>query len=972
MSVMSIFKKKSFYIILVLVLAVVGYAIYVKIVNDRYQTTEKEGTVAEAAETSGDLGREDTYAKYLEAHKDAATPNNEINVDLFSYSAADKVEKKDEFEGEKNVLVSQEDGYVEWTVNVPEAGMYNIFLKYYPIESKGIDIERELQINGKVPFAGADTLTFSRVWTDSGEVKMDNRGNEIRPPQVEAPRWESTYFKDFMGYTVEPYKFYLNQGQNVIRLNATSEPIALGQLVIGQQEELKNYNDYIASYDLNKFQNSDKNFELITQGESAQFRSSPTLYALYDRASSNTQPYSPAKIKLNIIGGDAWKVAGQWIEWTVEVPEDGLYDISFKARQNYSRGMVSSRKIYIDGITPFEEASAMQFKYSTGWELATLADKDGVPYKIPLTKGKHVIRMEVTLGDLGEILNQITDSVYRLNAIYRKILILTGSKPDAYRDYRIDKVYPDVITAMNKEANFLENVVNELTQYTGQKGSDTAVADNLSKQLRRFVKNPDSIPRTMVNFQQNISSLGTSILNLSNSQLDIDFLVVNADGAKLPDVKETFFGKVTHEMRSFASSFFQDYSTLGNVYKDGKTIDVWLLSGRDQSTILKNMIDESFTPQTNIGVNVKLVGADALLPAVVAGNGPDVALTVDGGTPVNYALRGAAVDLSKFDGFDELKSQFYESAFIPFEFQGGVYGLPETQNFNVMFYRKDILNQIGVKIPNTWDEVIEMLPILQKNNMQFAVPSTERVINSQVNPDYSAMITFIYQNGGQLFSDDEKKCLLDSDKSVEGFENYTTLYTDYGLPQKFDFVNRFRTGEMPIGIADYNNYNTLSVFAPEIRGLWNFALVPGTEDANGNINREVPAWGMASIMLANAEDKEASWQFLKWWASADTNVRFARELESIMGSAARYATANKVAFDQLAWSTENAAVIEEQWKTVIGVPNVAGGYYVTRHMINAFRKVTYRKEDPRETLLDYTRTINEEIKNKREELGLPN
>lgn len=975
MSVMSIFKKKSFYVILILILAVVGYFTYVKIMDNRYEAQQDDSVISADDELKEDMDRENTYSAYLKQHEDASRPETEIVVDLFDYSAADKVVEYDTYEGREKVLVSEDGGFVEWTINAPEAGLYNVYMEYFPIKSKGIDIERTLMINGELPFQGADALNFSRVWANSGEVKTDNRGNEIRPSQMETPRWETSYLRDSVGYYVEPYLFYLNEGENSVQMLATSEPFAIGSMVLRQKSELKSYSEYIAEVDLNAYQNKNPDYIYKKQGEDAEYKSSPTLYAIYDRASSNTDPYSASKIKMNSIGGDAWRVSGQWIEWDVEVPEDGLYNISFKAKQNYSRGKVSTRNLTIDGITPFAEAAELGFKYSTGWELTYLVDSEGNPCKIPLTAGTHTIRLEVTLGELGDILTLIEDSVYRLNAIYRKILILTGSNPDAYRDYNIDKVYPGVIIAMNEEINHLNEIVDRLTVYTGQKGSDSAVAGNLAEQLKRFVKNPDLIPRTMINFKANISALGTSIMQLSTSQLDIDFLYVSADGAKLPDVSENFFGKVAHEVRSFTASFFEDYSTIGDYHAEGKTIEVWLLSGRDQSTILKNMIDEVFTPASGIGVNVKLVGGDALLPAVVAGTGPDVALTVGGNIPVDYALREAAVDLTQFDGFEELKKQYHESAFVPFEFKGGIYGLPETQNFNVLFYRTDILgDDLGMNLPEdlpqTWDELIQLLPVLQKSNMEFGLPSSERVINGIKNPDTSAMTAMLYQNGARLYSEDGKKTLLDAEAAVEAFELYTDLYVNYGLPQMFDFVNRFRSGEMPIGVADYVNFNTLSVFAPEIRGLWGFAMMPGTVQEDGTIDRSVASWGEACLMLKNSDDYDASWEFLKWWSEAETKIRFARELESIMGASARYATANLVAFEEMAWSTENAEVIGEQWKWVVGTPNVAGGYSTTRHMINAFRKVTYQHEDPRETLLDYTRTINDDILNKRIELKL--
>ena len=178
---------------------------------------------------------------------------------------------------------------------------------------------------------------------------------------------------------------------------------------------------------------------------------------------------------------------------------------------------------------------------------------------------------------------------------------------------------------------------------------------------------------------------------------------------------------------------------------------------------------------------------------------------------------------------------------------------------------------------------------------------------------------------------------------------------------------------MPLGIADYSNFNTLAVFAPEIKGLWEFDLIPGVKDEEtGEINRSVQSWGQCSMLLRSTKDKEKAWEFLKWWASAETQVRFGRELESVMGESARYATANTVAFDQLSWSSKEAEKLKEQWKWAFGMPEIAGGYYTPRHITNAIRKVMNDNEDPRETLLDYVITINKEIKHKREEFGFEN
>ncbi len=109
---------------------------------------------------------------------------------------------------------------------------------------------------------------------------------------------------------------------------------------------------------------------------------------------------------------------------------------------------------------------------------------------------------------------------------------------------------------------------------------------------------------------------------------------------------------------------------------------------------------------------------------------------------------------------------------------------------------------------------------------------------------------------------------------------------------------------------------------------------------------------------------------MMWWADADTQVRFGREIEALLGSSARYATANRDAFEQLAWNAEDIATLNEQWNQTVGIREVPGGYYTGRHIANAIRKIINENEDPRETIIDYSITIDDEIKKKRNEFGL--
>lgn len=577
----------------------------------------------------------------------------------------------------------------------------------------------------------------------------------------------------------------------------------------------------------------------VVQGEDSTIRSESSLYAKYDKSAPNTQPYSVTNTILNYVGGETWCSAGQWIEWEFSVPEDGYYNITVKGRQNYARGSVSSRTVYIDGEIPFEEMEEISFEYENDWNNLTLADADGNPYKIYLTEGTHTIRLEATLGGSGILLEELEDSIYRLNQIYRKLLVYTGATPDQYRDYNIDQVYPEVMEAMDLESKRLYKIVDEMVAYTGQKADKIATAQTLAQQLERFVEKPNKITEEFTTFKDNITSLGTAVLNMGETKLDIDYLVITSTDTEPEKDEANFFSKMWHEIKAFAATFYVDYDAVGDVYEenDEEVVTVWILSGRDQGTILKSMVDDTFTPDTGIKVNVEVVAANALLSAVMAGRGPDVVLSVGADQPVNYALRGAAEDLTQFEDYQEVLSSYTESSYQQYCLDGAIYAIPETQTFNVMFYRTDVLEQLELEVPQTWQDLIEMLPTIQGNNMSIGIPSAagssgsasaSTTIASNA-ADLSLYFSLLYQYGGDLYNEAGTKAEINDEAGVEAFDVYTRFFTDYGIPTYFDFVSRFRSGEMPIGIASYSTYNTLMVSAPEIKGLWDFTLIPGTE-----------------------------------------------------------------------------------------------------------------------------------------------
>lgn len=941
-----------------------------------------------------------TYEDYLSKYADAKPGTEEIVItadNLTAKTSGVKVNKGD-YDGVKNTIFTGEDDEVTFTFKVKEAGLYTLYLDYHTEDGKNISVERALSINGEVPFSNANYFNFTRVWQDVTNEEVDYSvvgpnsnidrdkyfredayGNDIRPEQKESFQWTGSYFYDYLGYYSDPLEFYFKEGKNTITLTSSKEPVTIGSITLKPADSVLSYDEYVKAHG----DKSNSDAEVIRiDAEMPTYKSDQTLYAYSDTSSPATTPYEGYVMHINTIGNTQWKYAQQSITYTFTTEKAGWYYITFKSRKNTNRGMISSRKLYIDDEVPFTECSAIPFKFSNEWVYtsATYTDAEGNDQQCRywLDKGEHTLKLETTQGATGEYLQRAQDALAEINAIYRKIVIITGTSPDKYRDYKLEKLIPDVIDNMKVQADILDEIVEGIVELTGTKGSDLATLESMSRQLIDMYENPEEIGKLLSFFKTTIGTMGTWLNTASDIPLDLDSIYVSGCASEeLEPVKQGFFKSVAFDINQFIASFIIDYNSIGNMEKTtegDKTVTVWVVTGRDQFQTLRNLINNTypkFLKENKLDeeqrVDLQLVGGGALLSAVVAGIGPDVALGQGQGDPVNYALRGAVADLTKLTSPEELKevtSRFSETSLVPYWFDNGesvgLYALPEAQSFNVMFYRTDVLGELGIKVPETWTELITAIQELNKNNLEFAMPV-----------DITMYFSLLMQNGGTVYNENGSATVLNTDEAVTSFKQWTNYYVNYGLPLSFDFQNRFRTGEMPLGISNYTLYNTLAVAAPEIKGLWDFTLIPGTVQEDGSISNANYLSSSCVLILENSEKKEYAWNFLNWWTQADIQSQYGTLMEGILGPSARYNTANVEAFEALPWSTHEIDVLNAQLEQSESIPEYAGSYFLGRHITNAFRKVVYKAADPKDTLLDYNNTINSEITTKREEFGLP-
>lgn len=917
------------------------------------------------------LNREKNYDNYIAAYADVAQGEKEIVVsasNFYEIASDSSATLHEEFNGKTGVLeFKKAPDYVSWHFSVPTDGIYCMAPVYYPLKETGREIETALQIDGEFPFREAASITLPTAYQSEKGILIDEFGDDYNSSQVELLKWYSEPLKNADGMYDDPYSFYFSAGEHTLTIYLQQECFALSEIRIMPFEKYPSYEEYL---DLHDDKNT-KEYLKTYQAEKYTAKSDTSVLPYADKGSTQNVPFSYSNQKLNIISGDSWNKVGQWIEWEVKVPEDGFYSLKCRYSQSYNKNLPSHRRLYVDGKVPFKEAECMLFDYSEKWSLFIPKKDNGDEMLFWLSEGKHTVRLEAVLGEVQPIIASLEDVVYDLSYMYQRIIMIVGSNPDLYRDYDLQNNIPDLMDTFKKCADVLEKADKELKALSGGKGTVAGIIEVLKYQLKDMIAAPSSIPTRTDTLSSNISSLSSSVEELKSQAIDLDYLIISSQEAEIPKINDSFFQSLKREIVVFIYSFIGDYNTLSSGNSDD-AITVWVKSGRDQAKVLNRMIKDMFVPEYGIEVSLKLVDA-SLIQAFLSGDPPDAAIMMDRGQPVNLAIRGALEDLSKMSGFKEICKEFQDDALVPYSFNGGCYGLPDSQSFYMMFYRKDVLNELGIKVPTTWDELYDAMRILQINNMDVGMPYSGIDATAAVDAGLSSTSIFpalLLQNGGSFYNKNGSKTQLNTNSAIKAFTIWTDFYTQYGLPLTYSFLNRFRTGTMPIGIALYTTYNQIYVAAPEIKNLWSMSAIPGIRQADGSIKIDQGGSGTAAVITSTSKHKNSAWKFLCWWTGAEAQTRYSTDIESTLGMAARYATANKTAFSNIKWSRSEYEELSKQWSAVREIEEVPGSYYTVRDVDNAFRSVVLNGMNAKESIVSYSRDIDAEIQRKRSEFGL--
>lgn len=872
------------------------------------------------------------YAQYVAAHGGSIVRRDKPTIPAYP----------------RQETVLEPESTAAFLLEVPESGWYSLALEYANLRADAAESKLAFTVDGETPFRDAADVALP-VQYQVGAIRQNDSGEDIRPTYTVNTQYHTYRFADAEGLYAHPYELYLESGSHRLAITALEGSVGIRNVHLYAYAPPVSYEEYRKGRAVYAGDPLPR-----VEAEALVSTNSISVVTSSDVTSPLTTPMDVFNAKLNVLGGSNWKYAGDSVTWEIVAPEAGLYSLRFRYKQNFQEGLNAYRRLLVNGQVPYAEANAIPFGYGNDWQYAE------APGKVYLEKGRNTITLECTIGAVAPILSAVDDGIAELNTVYRRIMMITGSSPDAYRDYNLKAEIPGLQEMLETLAERAESTAAQCVQVIGDK-AQVYVLNDIARQLQNMAQDIRSITQSgrLKSLKSNISSLSTFSMKLREQPLLLDSFTVYGEQAALP--RETLADTVRHRFARFVATFSEDYISAQGENKD--TLTVWINTGRDQMQVLKELTANDFSGKTGIGVNLQLV-TGSLIHAVLAGKGPDVALDRGETDIINFAMRGAAENIRDYPGYAEAKARFSVDAMRPFSYKDGVYGLPQTQSFDMMFVRTDIFEELGLSVPQTWDEMMKtVLPGLQRNNLTLGVGNLSN--GGSLNCIYTLLLT---QFGGSLYTEDWLSADLTSAEALDAFEFAVSLYRDYGVPQEYDFVNRFRTGEIPIALAPYSAYNQLQISAPEIAGLWEMYEIPGMAGADGQVNRSQLMSSSGAILLASSKNKENGWEFLKWLTSAQTQRSYGLQLEAVLGASGRYTTANIEAMRGLRWSKKQLTLLESQRSASQSMTNIPGSYYAGK-ALNSAIVVSVTKEGviSREELTRWDELIDEEIARKSKE-----
>jgi multiple sugar transport system substrate-binding protein len=398
---------------------------------------------------------------------------------------------------------------------------------------------------------------------------------------------------------------------------------------------------------------------------------------------------------------------------------------------------------------------------------------------------------------------------------------------------------------------------------------------------------------------------------------------------------------------------------------DGKQVDIefWHAMTGAQEQALKKITDDFMAKNPNVKVKLVAQGGyndlqQKLTAAAKAKNTPTMAQTYENWN-TEYIDNGIAADLTPYindpkygwtkDELNDIAQVYRDDN----QWDGKYYSLPFNKSTNVLFYNKTLLDQAGLKVPTTWDELKDAAKKLTQDKPDGKGKVLGMGFENSVGLDFN---TYVRQAGGQFIDEKNGKALFNSQEGKDAL-NFISGFIKDGTG-RLAGEDKFMSD--PFGRGDVAMYigssAGMSFIDKAVAGKFEWAAAPLPKGKKAAA--VIQGTNVSVFNTASDEQKLAAWLYIKFLINTENTAYWAMQTGYLP---VRTSASNSDVYKQFVKDHPNQGVAEKQ---------LGDGYFYYRgYGANAIQTVLTKevenanlgKKTVDQALADAEKAANDEI-----------
>lgn len=402
---------------------------------------------------------------------------------------------------------------------------------------------------------------------------------------------------------------------------------------------------------------------------------------------------------------------------------------------------------------------------------------------------------------------------------------------------------------------------------------------------------------------------------------------------------------------------------------ESKTLELWTFldpeaAGEPRGAALKSIVADFNAQSTNVDVKVRSINfakIDAeVIRATASGKGPDIVNVYTAQLPSHVAA-GTTLPLDKYA--QPLLDKLGNDYLFPLDgvkFDDKLMALPWETRAWLLWYREDMLDKAGLKVPTTLDELSEAAAQLREDSGGKTTGLAVGMSTQGLGADFmEKFIPLTWGKGGDLL-DESGKASFNTEAGAAAVEYIKKLRTDGAFGEEVlnmgadEVVNGVKAGSIAMAIE--GSFRVGAARSGEGIGA-NLKTAPMPSDTAGK-PLPTPVSGQTLAIGASTKSPDEAWQFIEYYLSPASQKKFA--------AAGVLPVLNSVYDDPAVAALPNAEEIKA-WKNYViehgrPAPVSADFNRLSDLLVNAGQQIVFKEAPAGPTLDKVAETFNSSVR----------